>query len=136
MRILEWSITVSRKCSNSSAPAVARIDTGGYSLFEEVGVGVEAAHQPTRLVAAGVVRMDVDIEQARHDDEVSYIDDALGVRRAMSVSTRAMRPSSTPTSATPLMSLTGSITWPPLSSISSLRGMAFSFRNVMAKIKK
>ena len=59
----------------------ARINTGGYTLFEKVGIGVEAAHQPARLAAAGMVRMNVDVEQARHDDEVAYIDDAVGVRR-------------------------------------------------------
>ena len=62
-------------------PGRARIDAGGYTLFEKVGVGVEAAHQPARLAAAGIVRMNVDVEQARHDDEVAHVDNAVGVRR-------------------------------------------------------
>ena len=62
-------------------PGRARIDAGGYALFEEVGVGVEAAHQSARLAGAGMVRMDVDVEQARHDDEIAHVDDAVGVCR-------------------------------------------------------
>ena len=81
MRVLEWSITVSRKWLELLGPGRARIDAGGYTLFEEVGIGVETAHHPARLAGAGMVRMDVDVEQARHNHEVAHVDDALGVRR-------------------------------------------------------
>ena len=62
-------------------PGRTRIDAGGYALFEEVGVGVEAAHHSAGLATASMVRMDVDVEQARHDDEVAHVDNAVGVRR-------------------------------------------------------
>ena len=61
-------------------PGRARIDAGGYTLFEKVGIGVETAHQPARLAGASMVRVDVDVEQARHDDEIAHIDDAVGIR--------------------------------------------------------
>ena len=81
MRVLEWLITVVAEVLELLSPGRARIDAGGHALFEEVGVGVEAAHQPTRLAGADMVRMDVDVEQSRHDDEIAHVDDAMGVRR-------------------------------------------------------
>ena len=57
----------------------ARIHAGGDALLEEVGVGVEAAAVVAVQLSAGVVGVDVDVEQSRGDVEAGDIHRVGGV---------------------------------------------------------